>query len=68
MTSGGYESSGVGWLSKVLFWGLTIVGLVFVVLRSWNAGQSGTGARPGDERRTQAESSETIRTPRSGRN
>lgn len=44
-TSGGYGASGVGWLSMVVFWGLAIVGLVLVVWRSWNAAQSGPGAR-----------------------
>ncbi len=68
MASGGYGVSGVGWLFMVLFWGLTIVGLVLVVRRSWDAGQSGTGARPGDGRMTQAELSATIRAARSGRN
>ena len=68
MTSGGYGVSGVGWLSMVLFWGLTIVGLVLVVWRSWDAGQSRPGARPRNGRRTQSEVSETIREVRSGRN
>jgi hypothetical protein len=68
MMFGGYGASGVGWLSLVLFWGLAIVGLVLVMWRSRNAGQSGPGARPRDGRRTQAELSETIRRVRSGRN
>ena len=50
MTSGGYGASGVGWLSLVLFWVLAIVGLVLVVWRSRNAGQSGPGVRPRDGR------------------
>ena len=68
MTSDGYGVSGVGWLSMVLFWGLAIVGLVLVVWRSWNPGQSGPGARPRNGLRTQSELSETIRAVRSGRN
>jgi hypothetical protein len=58
----------VGWLFMVLFWGLTIVGLVLVVRRSWDAGQSGTGARPGDGRRNLAELSAAIRAGRGDRN
>ena len=68
MTSGGYGVSGVGWLSMILFWGLAIVGLVLVVWRSWNAGQSGPGARPRNGRRAQSDLSETIREVRSGKN
>ena len=55
MTSGGYEVSGVGWLSMVLFWGLAVIGLVLIVWRSWNAGQSGLGGRPSAGRRAQPE-------------
>jgi hypothetical protein len=58
----------MGWLSMVLFWGLAVVGLVLVVWRSWNAGQSRTDARPGDGRGTEAELSATIQAARSGRN
>jgi uncharacterized membrane protein len=66
--SGGHGVNGVGWLSMVVFWGLAIVGLVLFVWRSWNAGHTGPGARPGDGRRTQLELSETIRAAGSGRN
>jgi hypothetical protein len=68
VTSGGYGVSAVGWLSMVLFWGLAIVGLVLDVWQSWNAGQSGPGARPRNGRRTQSELSETIQDVRSRRN
>ena len=68
MTSGRYGVSGVGWLSMVLFWGLAVVGLVLVVWRSRNAGQSGPGARPPNGRGTQSELSETIQEVRSRRN
>jgi len=60
MTSGRYGASGVGWLSLVLFWGLAIVGLVLVVWRSRNTGQSGPGAGPRNGRGTPLELSETI--------
>ena len=57
-----------GWLFMLAFWGLFIVGVVFVVRWRPDSGPAGTNARPGDARRTQAELSATDRVARSGSN
>lgn len=43
----GYGMGNFGWLFMLAFWGLLIVGVVFVVRWLRDSGRPGTGAGPG---------------------